>query len=187
MTLDSLHAERAFGRTSPAADEIWATSTELDGSTFTVVLGATLAKDRAVAYGADLGLPAGTAFVAYEANASSKVILGSSLQLSACGKWDFQLWAIAPILGNGWALLGEPSKWVPVSAARFSALSYVTQGSDTSASVVATGQVGEQIDVAWLAPGSSEPTVVKCTIPGGSKVRVQVTTATSGAVCLDVP
>ena len=38
--------------------------------------------------------------------------------------YDFQLHTASPVLGNGWALLGEPDKWVSVSAARFSQLEY---------------------------------------------------------------
>ena len=93
-----------------------------------------------------------------------------SIGFKACGKSDFQHWAVAPVLGNGWALLGEQSKWVPVSAARFSELSW----SETAgASVVATGDEGEEITVAWAKPGSSaEPVVVKCIIPRGSKALI---------------
>ncbi len=38
--------------------------------------------------------------------------------------YDFTVHTIAPVLGNGWALLGEPDKWVSVSAKRFSSLSF---------------------------------------------------------------
>ena len=61
-------------------------------------------------------------YVHYEANATSTVSSTPTIALKACGKWDFQLHAVAPVLDNGWALLGEPSKWVPVSKARFDSL-----------------------------------------------------------------
>jgi hypothetical protein len=41
--------------------------------------------------------------------------MSPTIALKACDKWDFQLHAVAPTLENGWTLLGEPSKWVPVS------------------------------------------------------------------------
>ena len=46
------------------------------------------------------------------------------IELQACGMYDFTVHTIAPVLGNGWALLGEPDKWVSVSAKRFSSLSF---------------------------------------------------------------
>ena len=51
-----------------------------------------------------------------------------SLEIAACGEDDFQLFTIAPVLPNGWALLGEPAKWVRVSRQRFSNLSVVGGG-----------------------------------------------------------
>ena len=48
----------------------------------------------------------------------------SFVSLNACGSYDFQVLTVAPLLPNGWALLGEPDKWVHVSNARFRALSY---------------------------------------------------------------
>ena len=89
-------------------------------------------------------------------------------------------------------MLGEQSKWVPVSAARFSELSYGSDG----ASVVATGMAGEQVGVSWLPPqhaevaaagaGSTVPMVVKCVILAGSKVLIKVTTVGLKAECLPV-
>lgn len=38
--------------------------------------------------------------------------------------YDFEVHTVSPVLGNGWALLGEPDKWVSVSAARFQSLEY---------------------------------------------------------------
>ena len=182
MTLDSLHHRRAFN--DSRKDEVWATSTELDGSKFSVVLGATLSADVAVSLSRDLWLPAGP-HVAYEANSTSTVrVTTEGVMLRQCGKWDFQLWAIAPVLGNGWALLGEPSKWVPVSRARFSDLAFSGSGHTALTSVLALGAPGEKIEVAFLAPGASAPTIVPCTIGQGAKVRVS---AGKGAMaCADV-
>jgi hypothetical protein len=87
------------------------------------------------------------------------------------------------VLGNGWALLGEPSKWVPVSAARFRDLEYDSTAG-TSCSVTAVGPEGEMIEVAWLKPGDTTPTVVKCTIPRGSAVSVRIGTANPEGSCV---
>ena len=51
--------------------------------------------------------------------------MGGSSSVAVAGwLYDFQLHTVSPVLGNGWALLGEPDKWVSVSAARFSQLEY---------------------------------------------------------------
>ena len=44
------------------------------------------------------------------------------LHAKRCGEIDFQLYTLAPVQWNGWALLGELNKWVSVSTARFSNL-----------------------------------------------------------------
>jgi len=49
---------------------------------------------------------------------------------------------LAPTLPNGFTLLGEPDKWVPVSQARFQNLTY-TDGDAKAASVAAKGAAGE--------------------------------------------
>jgi hypothetical protein len=88
------------------------------------------------------------------------------------------VWAHAPVLENGWVLLGEPSKWVPVSNARFQDLVVITEGSTTSASVTARGPPGEAITVAWLAPGDyTKPLLANCVMPGGGTVNVRVSSA----------
>ena len=50
-----------------------------------------------------------TGFAHYEANTTGTVVVTTSssptIALKACGKWDFQLHAVAPIMQNGWALL----------------------------------------------------------------------------------
>lgn len=185
MTVDKVHAAKAFGSLS-GQNEVWQTTTTLDGAVFSVVMGATLDTEIRLDIAQDLGL-AGS-YVAYEANATSKVPTAKSVTLQPCGKWDFQLYALAPVLGNGWTFLGEQDKWVPVSAARFSDLMFASSksGADSSASVIATGSEGEVINVSWLAPGLSTPTVVSCTIAGGSKVYVEVSTAHPTGVCQQV-
>ena len=192
MVLDSQHAARAFS--GAAHSEIWTTQTVLDGHAFAVVLGATVGSDTTVGITADLQLPKDTKHVAYEANATSAVMgdpaVGlTNLVIKACGKWDFQHYTVSPVLGNGWSLLGEQSKWVPVSAARFHGLSWWSEtgtGVPEGASVIATGPEGEAIEVAWLAPGSRTPIVVQCTIPRGDAVRVKVVTGDSKGVCEQV-
>ena len=68
----------------------------------------------------------------------------------------------------------------------FDSLETDTAGAATSASVTARGPEGEKIEVAWLAPGSTTPTVVSCTMPRGSAVSVQIGTANPKGSCVQV-
>ena len=40
------------------------------------------------------------------------------LPLVECDRSDFQLYHFSPVLRNGWAVIGETSKWVPISTPR---------------------------------------------------------------------
>ena len=86
---------------------------------------------------------------------------------------DFQVYYSAPLQNNGWALLGELQKWVPVSAARFTSLTVV--GSDLHAAC--SGSKGEEITV-WFAQWPLKTTSVKCTFAGDT------VTVSSNGQCL---
>ena len=75
-----------------------------------------------------------------------------------------QVWASAPIFSNGWVLLGEASKWVPVSGARFKDIAYTSIDEDTEPTVSAqmVGAPGEVLEVAWLYKDA--PVTVTCTV-----------------------
>ena len=111
------------------------------------------------------------------------MITSEPLTTKACRKWDFQIFAVAPVLDDGWVLLGEQSKWVPVSNARFSQLSFSSDGADTHASVIAEGSFGELVSVSWLAPGASAPAVVTCLVGQGSKSQVEIGSKSMGGKC----
>lgn len=187
MQLDRLHVGKAFG-TVDDMDQAWVTTTALSNeiAPHATLLGATLTAPLSVSL-ADLGLSANQNYVAYETNTSStlKQLNGTSMiDLEVCGKWDFQLWSLAPLLANGWALLGEPSKWVSVSGKRFRDLEFDSTGDETSASVTVIGVEGENVEVAWFGPVGRS--VVTCTIPRGSAVSVQVGSAIPSGRCVDV-
>ena len=44
------------------------------------------------------------------------------IRLAKCGRSDFQVVHTAPVLANGWVVLGEVSKWVPVSPDRITSI-----------------------------------------------------------------
>lgn len=93
------------------------------------------------------------------------------IKLPDTNKWTFNVWTIAPVLSNGWVLMGEAdSKWVAVSNDRFSNLIVL----ENSLLVDIEGEPGEIIEVFLLAPGSMEVLSVSCTIPSGSKTRLSM-------------
>ena len=185
MLIDAAHVQKAFsgsttgnasdGATSGAGPdgEVWVTHTHLGDSVFGVAMAAVLQSDYQLSLAKDMGMSG--AHVHYEANTSSSVSRSPTIPLKTCGKWDFQLYAVAPVLPNGWALLGEPDKWVPVSNERFRDFSSSGGGGgDGSSSVTTMGVEGETVSVAWLAPNATTPTTVVCTIARGSAVSVRV-------------
>jgi hypothetical protein len=110
----------------------------------------------------------------------------ATLQIEACGLRDFQLWTVAPVLPNGWALLGEPGKWVRVSRQRFSGLEVATaaarqaghSGVTTAAGVDAASANGTV--TIHVQGGSGEPVTVDLMAPGGKLVRIQCELPQSG-------
>merc|ERR1712232_1092101 len=70
----------------------------------------------------------------------------SPLQLKACGYSDFGLMRAAPVFMGGIALLGEVTKFVPVSVARVQSVS-MTAGPSLAVKVV--GKPGENVELAF--------------------------------------
>merc|ERR1712224_885757 len=164
--MNALHVERAFSSETgedardSSNDEIWVTNVDLDGNKYAVMMAATLKNDRSIFPESDLGMER---FAAFEANSTKNIVTKGSIELKKCGKWDFQHWAFAPILPNGFALIGEQSKWIPVSAARFSQLSWSgSEGEGKSISVVATGPVNENVTVSFYDASNEEIIIVTC-------------------------
>ena len=73
------------------------------------------------------------------------------IAIPACGAGDFRLYHVAPRLANGWAYLGELSKFVPVAEARTRSLSFDA----ASVAVALAGAAGEEVVVAFLAPNGT--------------------------------
>jgi hypothetical protein len=61
------------------------------------------------------------AIVTHLANSSSPL-----LQIPTCDRADFKLYHLSPVLRNGWALVGETAKWIPISTARIRSISTAT-------------------------------------------------------------
>ena len=71
------------------------------------------------------------------------------------GTHTVQLYTVSPVVQGNWALLGELSKFVPISGARFSDV----QASSTRVSATLAGAVGELVEVTALRPAESSSTV----------------------------
>jgi hypothetical protein len=90
--------------------------------------------------------------------------------LPACGLLDFGLIHTAPVFGNGWALLGELDKWVPVSEARFSDVTC----DGISASVTVTGSAEEIVAVTFYDTAAGKASSITCIIPSSGRATVSV-------------
>ena len=94
------------------------------------------------------------------------------MQLAATAENEFGLHYTAPVHANGWALLGELDKWVPVAGARFETVE--AAGADLTA--VVRGSDGEVVTV-WFARGGATAKAV-CKVTGaGGRVRASSTGA----------
>ena len=70
--------------------------------------------------------------------------------LTANDRVDFELLHASPVLSNGWALLGEPSKWVPVTSQRVASVAPVGAGLQ----VEVRGVNGEAVSLSFaFSPG----------------------------------
>ena len=163
---------------------------------FTTLLSADLKKAYDVTP-ADLGYSDGTSLVAIEANSSTPVLFGASsaasasasatkpsaLPLSSSDAFTFQVFHIAPIFDNGFALLGEAtSKWVGVSPSRFSDIrTYTDKGAAFAVRVTLSGAAGEEVAVSFRGQATearlydgSKLLQSKCTIPQSGSTVVGV-------------
>lgn len=73
---------------------------------------------------------------------------------------DFHYWGLAPIWNNGWALLGELNKIIPISETRITNILNV--GMDYLVSIA--GVQGEKVSITVYDTASSKAEVYACTI-----------------------
>ena len=131
---------------------------------------------------AHMGFAAESPLVGVEANSSAlaRVSSASPLRLGPAALADFQVWNLAPDTG-GWALLGESStKWVGVSAARFTSVATTAAAAGEPGRLRATlrGVPGERVTVLFAGPSHKDATEVVCTIPSTGTATAEVPAAT---------
>jgi len=192
--LDTALVAAALGGAAGPRGEVWWAPSVVAGRTYGALFVANLTADHKLTPDElRLGLGAHQ-LVAVEANASGVAVGWGAegetgggggavppppppplpLPLRACGRYDFQLWSVAPREASGWALLGEVStKWVAVSPARFVSVS----ASDDELAATIRGASGEAVEVAFAAPptadgGAGAVVTVTCVVPLGGAARV---------------
>ena len=198
--LDSRIAAGAFpGAPGAPTGEVQASFSDLGGGyVFDHVLGAELTAPYAVTT-ADLAArraeralrrpaaaaaaAAATSAVAYAVNAatldSASLVVQAfddahPIPLTRCGLADFQVWHTAPLFANGWALLGDLSKYVPVAEARFADIAADSAG----VSVSVSGAAGERVPVAFYDAATGVTTTVLCVLPASGSATAAVPAAT---------
>jgi hypothetical protein len=88
-------------------------------------------------------------------------------------KRHWQLGVVVPVLSNGWALLGEPGKYVPLSPDRFAAVLPADGGPGIGVELL--GAPGEAVTLAYVAPAAA-------VVTGGSGGGAPSTSAAAAAV-----
>lgn len=73
---------------------------------------------------------------------------------------DGYLWIFAPVLDNGWTLLGEIDKFIAVSKQRFQSVTTSQNG----VQILLAGQPGELVNLAYLKPSATTPALGSCEI-----------------------
>ena len=122
--------------------------------------------------------------MAFEANISKSsdvfvVDPPHPLRLKSCQDLDFQLYTLAPVVTNGWALLGELEKWVSVSNDRFSNFAFDSE----SISVQVRGEEGETVHVSFFSP-QQQLVTSSCQLPMSGTALVGATS--SGGFCKEL-
>ncbi|XP_062503496.1 uncharacterized protein LOC134180364 [Corticium candelabrum] len=177
-TIDRSFIQRAFGSGGPSG-EVWTTHSQVSGLHWHHVFAADLVSEFSFSPNdlLDFHPPtqSPTSWVAYPHNMSSNPIpfdQSHPIKLPVCGRADFGLWHIAPMLENGWFLLGELDKFVPVSQQRI--ISIATTNIEIQ--VELAGVPGEQVSISFWNPSSSASggKVMKhaCIISGGGLVTL---------------
>jgi len=169
--IDEHFVQAAFGSGGPIG-HLWATSVMLSGLKFSYVMAVQLQSDYKLAL-SSLGYPADTPLLAWESSSSSIISVSGpdfALLVPHCDLDDFKLYTLAPEI-EGYALLGEPDKWVSISSQRFSNMTLSAAGG----SVSIHGPPGEVVEVRWSTPKGLLSS--HCVIPEAGSTRASVTSS----------
>ena len=87
------------------------------------------------------------------------------IALSVCGAVDFQVAHTAPVFANGWALLGELAKWVPVSPQRVASI----EASDSQVIVLLVGAPAEAVAFTAYDTGAGAAKTLACVLDASGR------------------
>jgi len=154
----------------PVEIEVWRTFSHYDsGLVWHYILGADLAQDFTIRPD-DLEEPSGFDGFALNYmtgrlqrfNAKNNLILPKKKDVP--NVIDFTYFVVAPVLSNGWVLLGELAKYVPMSKQRFVEIDTGSRNGETWLEVTIAGQAKENVELYFMNPGSEVPFSVSCAI-----------------------
>jgi hypothetical protein len=149
--VDATYLERS-GLGSGPKGEVWSTGSFVSDMMYSNVFVAELEVDWSLPV-SSLGYSGTVVVVESNSTGTPQVIEGGgSLNAVACGKWDFQVYSVSPVLSNGYAVIGEANKWVPVNNMRFADISY----DSTSITASLRGVEDESVEVSWLLRDGGE-------------------------------
>lgn len=173
--IDAYYIQLAFNNGAGPQGQVWTTQAAIGEFVYSYILGITMSQPFQFDL-SQLNYAPSQQLAVFEANITSSVAVFKATDSITVSGWeyDFEVHTIAPVLGNGWTLLGEPDKWVSVSSMRFQSLSY----DGNTAAVTVLGAPEEVVTVNWLAPGASTPISVVCVITESLSSRVEVPSAT---------
>lgn len=155
---------------SPVNGETWSTFSTVGRAFFPHVLSAEVATAFTLAP-SDLGLDGSSAYLAWEANATTVSVFSDSapINVAVSDKFTFQLHHVSPVAANsGMALIGEMDKWVPVSANRFTDI----YDSPEFFGVMAVGDYGETINVSFAPTAGGAVITVSCAFGESGRLMV---------------
>ena len=192
-------AGRPLGAPQGPLGEVYSTHTTVSGMTWRYVVGVQLPEDYGVTpHDVNLDFTAAhSAYVSYEYNHAKpgfrpdsvvKIAAGAAsvAELRAnAGEWcktrpglhqttrcfAFQLHAIAPVARNGWALLGETGKFIPVSRQRIASVTAIPSG---GFAVMAKGKPGERVEIGAVDAAASKFVYVAATIGADGTASISV-------------
>eukprot|EP01043_Picozoa_sp_COSAG02_P020852 COSAG02_NODE_1040_length_15035_cov_198.613819_2_plen_825_part_00 len=108
-------------------------------------------------------------FVVENANSfapSTAYPFNDQFSVPVCDRTDFKLYHTVPLLPNGWGLVGEMAKWVPITSTRIRSVTFSSGGGDPPVTLQLKGVAGEAISFGFIEEKSARG-------PGDATVSMQ--------------
>jgi len=178
-SIDATFAFRAFGYGGPDG-EVTATYSDLGELRYHHVLAADMKSAYKLTPAALPGHGTSSHVVSFEHRPDRKPTLPLKefdeehpILIPACGQSDFHIFLTAPVLANGWVILGELSKWVPTSPERIQNIAVTDEG----LSMALHGGSGEEVEMVFVDRSGLLVTAV-CKLPAAGMAILRLPAAT---------